>query len=200
MPTFVHVAYDTITGNQLWVENRTNTGWGYSGPNTPGLLWMVAMGTEPRDGIYVIFQKETTVWLTFSLTDGKKLWSTEPVTTFTNSDWSLYDFFGQIAYGKLYVAGYSGCVTAFDLTNGKHLWTFCTGSSGYETVYGVWPFYGGITVADRKLYVSNGEHSPGTPMWKGEKLYCIDADTGNAMWNITGWFIGNCWQLRTAIL
>ena len=191
MPTFVHVAYNATTGAQLWVQNRTNMGFGYDA-SSPGLLWMVAIGgTQPREGVYVVFQKEKMQWHAFSLKTGEKLWSTEPLNKFTKTDWSMYDFFGQIAYGRLYVAGYSGCVSAFNLTTGAHLWTFSTGSSGLETPYGVWPLYGGITVADKKLYVSNGEHSPGSPMWKGEKLYCIDAITGDCNWYIPGWFVGN---------
>jgi hypothetical protein len=96
-----------------------------------------------------------------------------------------------LAYGKLIVAGYSGCVSAFDLKTGEHLWTFDSGTSGLETPYGRWPFYGGITVADGKLYVANGEHSPGTPMWRGYKLYCINTTTGAKIWDVSGWFIGN---------
>ncbi|MEM2889272.1 MAG: PQQ-binding-like beta-propeller repeat protein, partial [Candidatus Bathyarchaeia archaeon] len=84
-----------------------------------------------------------------------------------------------------------GCVNAFDLKTGSHLWTFSAGSSGFETPYGSWPFYGGMVVADGKLYVANGEHSPGAPMWRGEKLYCLNATTGEKIWDVAGWFIGN---------
>jgi len=189
-PTFVHVAYDASTGEQLWVQNRTNMGWGFGGAGRPGLMWTVAC-PQPRDGVYVVYQKETEQWHAFSVITGDKLWSTESLSKYSGTDWSMYDMAAQIAYGKLYVTGYDGCVHAFDLKTGAHLWTFSVGSSGFETPYGTWPFYGGLTIADHKLYVANGEHSPGPTMWRGEKLYCIDAETGKPLWNVSGWFVGN---------
>jgi len=189
-PTFVHVGYNATTGRVLWIQNRTNMGWGGGGPANPGLFfrgWLVT----PREGVYMIFQKQTMQWHVFDLKTGNKLWTSEPLSKFTNTDWSMYDYIAQPAYGKLYVTGYSGCVTAFDLKTGKHLWTFDSGSSGLETPYGRWPFYGGILIADHKIYVANGEHSPGTPLWRGYNLYCIDADTGQLLWKLPGWFIGN---------
>ena len=198
-PTFVHVGLNATTGTLLWHQNRTNMGWGFGGIGRPGLLWTVA-APQPREGVYVVFQKETMQWHAFNITTGNKLWSTESLNKYTNTDWSMYDVAGAIAYGKLFTTGYSGCVNAFDLRTGSHLWTFSVGSSGLETPYGSWPFYGGITIADGKLYVANGEHSPGTPLWRGEKLYCLNATTGDLIWSMPGWFIGNSLAIADGIL
>lgn len=189
-PTFVHAGFSATDGSMIWMKSWKNLGWGAGGAGRPGLTWSVAC-PQPREGIYVTFQKETMQWHAFSLKNGERLWSTEPLNKFTNTDWSMYDWTGLIANGKLYVAGYSGCVNAFDLKTGKHLWTYSIGSSGLETPYDSWPFYGGIVYADGKIYVSNGEHSPGAPMWRGEKLYCFNAETGQPIWSLTGWFIGH---------
>ncbi|MEM2889265.1 MAG: PQQ-binding-like beta-propeller repeat protein [Candidatus Bathyarchaeia archaeon] len=188
-PTFVHIGYNATTGTELWRQNRTNYGFGFAGPALPSLLWL--NNPLPREGVYAFFQKETMQWHVFDVKTGNKRFSTNPLSEFTKTDWSMYDWPAVLAYGKLIVAGYSGCVTAFDLKTGEHLWTFDSGPSGLETPYGKWPFYGGITVADGKIYVANGEHSPGTPMWRGEKLYSLNATTGEKIWDISGWFIGN---------
>jgi outer membrane protein assembly factor BamB len=189
-PTFVHVGYNATTGQQLWIQNRTNFGASVGGAEgRPGLLWYVH--AIPHEGVYVTYQKETMQWHAFDVKTGNKLWSTEPLNKFTNTDWSMYDWDGAIAYGKLYVTGYSGCVTAFDLKTGQHLWTFTTGSSWYETPYGTWPSYGGITIADGKLYFANNEHSPTTPYWRGYKLYCLNTTNGELIWSISGFFDGS---------
>jgi outer membrane protein assembly factor BamB len=186
-PTFVHVAYSATTGNQLWVQNRTDMGWGYGGAGTPGLMQAPAC-PAPGEGVYVVFRRETMQWYAFDLLTGANLWTTDPINT---SDWATYEDSAQIAYGKLYVTGYDGYVHAYDLKNGTELWSYFGGNAGLETPYGVWPFYGGITAADGKLYVANGEHSADAPLHKGEKLHCINATTGESIWNISGWFVGN---------
>jgi hypothetical protein len=105
-----------------------------------------------------------------------------------SNSWSFYNWYGQIAYGKLYVFGYSGTIDAFDLKTGNHLWEFSAPNSGLETPYGTYPFYKCITVADGKIYAANNEHSPNTPYWSDFKLYCINATTGEKIWDIPGWF------------
>jgi len=44
-----------------------------------------------------------------------------------------------------------------------------------------------MTVADGKLYITNDEHSPDSTMWRGSKLWCIDAETGEVLWKTGGW-------------
>jgi hypothetical protein len=41
-------------------------------------------------------------------------------------------------------------------------------------------------IADGKVYVGNGEHSPTTPIARGWRLFCINASDGAGLWNITG--------------
>ena len=184
-PTFVHVGYDTKTGRELWVRNITNVGWGAGGPTSPGLLTFTQAKGE---GAYAFFQKETMQWHVINIKTGEEMWVTEPLNTYTNTDFSVYDWSGQIAYGKLIVDGYSGCVVAFDLKTGEHLWTFDQGSSGLETPYGTWPSFGGVTVADNKVYFGVTEHTPNTPMLRGYRLYCIDVNSGEKLWEMPGFF------------
>ena len=69
----------------------------------------------------------------YNVTTGDLIWGpTEP----PDNDWDMYTLSSVIAYGKLYTASFGGRVYCFDLKTGKRLWTYYTGSSGYETVYG----------------------------------------------------------------
>jgi hypothetical protein len=184
-PVFVHVGYSTTTGEELWRKNWTDVGWGAGGPTGPGLLTFTQTKGEKA---YAFFQKETMQWHVINILNGQEKWATPPLNQFTNTDFSVYDWSGQIAYGKLIVDGYSGCVVAFDLNTGKNLWTFDQGSSGLETPYGTWPSFGGVTVADGKVYFGVTEHTPNTPMLRGYRLYCLDVETGKKLWEMPGFF------------
>jgi outer membrane protein assembly factor BamB len=89
------------------------------------------------------------------------------------------------AYGLLYGAAYDG-IYAFDWDTGKIAWHFSAGYAGFETPYGTWSFMANTNVADGKIYVGNGEHSPTNPLSRGWRLFCINATTGAGIWNITG--------------
>jgi outer membrane protein assembly factor BamB len=184
-PITVDVAYDVSDegqGKQLWVANRTDM-------IDPGQF---AGGIGPLgEGVYAVYSKEKLVWYGYNINTGTRVWGpTEPY----DNDWGMYvAVLGgepQIAYGKMYAQAFDGCIHAFDITDGTEVWTYYAGSAGFETPYGTYPFYGGPTIADGKVYSTNGEHSPGSPLWRGERLHCVDAETGEGVWNITGWFQG----------
>jgi hypothetical protein len=83
-------------------------------------------------------------------------------------------------------------IYAYDAKTGKELWTWGPVSSGLETPYGVYPLYGGTVAADHKLIVSNGEHSANSPLYRGERMYVVDADNGTTLWSIDGWYQQPC--------
>jgi hypothetical protein len=41
-------------------------------------------------------------------------------------------------------------------------------------------------IADGKLYYANGEHSPTQPLARGWRLWCLNATTGEYIWDING--------------
>jgi outer membrane protein assembly factor BamB len=184
-PTFTQIGYDIETGNRIWSQNREGYGWGFFGPYAPGL----GVGTV-GGGVYTFFQKETMQWHVFDIKTGNKLWSTKPLKEYTNTDYSMYDNNAVIAYGKLYISGYSGCVVAFDLKTGENLWTYSQGSSGVMNPTGSWPNAGGLLIADGKVYIPTSEHTPNSPIFRGYRLICINATTGEQLWAIPG-FIGS---------
>jgi hypothetical protein len=87
----------------------------------------------------------------------------------------------------VYGVGYDG-VYAFDQRNGSIVWHFRAGNSGFETPYGTWAFFETPLVADGKIYAATGEHHISTPTYRGQKLYCLNAWTGEPTWSIMGYY------------
>ena len=94
---------------------------------------------------------------------------------------------GNIAYGKLYSVGFDGLLCCWDLDTGDLLWSYSAGDAGLETTYGTWPLVQSV-IADGKVYVYTSEHSPGSRLYRGAKLHCVDAETGDGVWALSGWW------------
>jgi len=181
-PTVVHIGYDDKTGRQLWAHNRTNQ---YDSETTSfsfGLL---------MNGVYTEYVKEKMQWYGYDAKTGEQLWTSDAYNT---SAWGMYmttiGAYSCMAYDKFYATAYDGCVHCFDIEDGKELWTYSVGSSGLETVYGTWPLWGSIIAADHKIYATTGEHSPSSPLPRGEALHAINTENGKGVWNISGMFEG----------
>jgi outer membrane protein assembly factor BamB len=184
-PITVDVTYDVSNeakGTQLSVKNHTDM-------IDPGAY---AGGIGPMgEGVYTIYSKEKLQWFAYDVVTGARVWG--PTERYEN-DWGMYvSVLGGeawIAEGKLLAQAYDGCIHCFDITDGTELWTYYAGSAGFETPYGTYPFYSGPTIADEKVYSTTGEHSPGDPLWRGEAIHCVDLNTGEGIWNISGWYTG----------
>jgi len=172
----IAVAYDAHTGEQLWVENRTiplgATAWQLNGP--------------VGEGVICQFHQSTMEWYGFDLYTGEKLWGpTEPY----EDAWGMYQTGAMIAYGKLYALHVDG-LHCYDVHTGEHLWDYIAGPSGLETIYPNWPFdLGGFSIADGKVFIVSG-HSHLQPLFRGARLYAIDAESGEELWSSTGWLSG----------
>jgi hypothetical protein len=119
---------------------------------------------------------------------GQPKWVSKPYT----NPWGTYaQAGGKIeANGLFYAAGWDGEIHAYDVNNGNEVFDFKSAAAGANTPYGVYPFYGGITVtADGKIIAQTAEHGNGVlSMYPGESMYVIDAKTGASLWNMTGWW------------
>jgi hypothetical protein len=164
-----YVGYSTTTGEQLWVENIT----------IPGGWPTLALG----EGIFAIHSNALQNFHGYDIYTGQKLWESDPM----EYPWGAYIRSPTIAYGTLYSGSFDGHIYAFDITNGKLLWKYYSGDSGKETPTGSWPTYYGPIIADGVVFMGNGEQSPTDPLWRGAKLHAVDAYTGEAVWNVSGW-------------
>ena len=164
--------YPTST-RYSWIENRTTVYAGYF--RTPRNI---------ENGVYCEFDEALAQYHGYDLKTGKELWTTESLSS---SGWSVFTYVHIQAYGNLYTVSYDGHIRAFSTTTGQKVWDYYMGPAGSETLYGHWPSRAGFTVADGKIYASNDEHTPNSVMWRGGKLYCLDAYTGEQYWNISGW-------------
>ena len=168
------IGYSATTGEELWVQNRTtpmgSTSWALMGP--------------AGDGVYTEFHLSSTQWQGFDLYTGKQLWGpTEPYPR----AFGMYSWRASISYGKLLATDYGGYLHAYDIKTGENLWNFFAGSSGLETPYGAWPLNHPSPVsADGKIYVTAG-HGYNPPIFKGAKMYCINASDGNLLWSLLGY-------------
>jgi len=159
-------------------------------------------GYQPVDTVNRVFSMtdaETGQRLGYSLDTGELLWG--PVGT-PYSEANAYQYFssrqGQVALGNLYIGGYGGELFAYSMTDGTLLWKYNNTNSGVDTPWGNRPTFLS-TIADGKVYGFPGEHSPNTPLYKGAKIRCVDAYTGEELWTLTGWAArglgeGNAWS------
>ena len=89
------------------------------------------------------------------------------------------------AYGNFYAYDFGGHVSAYNLQTGEKLWAWNTGSSGYETPYGVWTLwtFSCGTVADGKFFCPEG-HMYSPPLYHGAQQLALNTTTGEPVWSI----------------
>jgi hypothetical protein len=193
----------TVQGN-LWALNLKPDS---SGIITPTLLWNItftppysdtatstvystrgtmAIGSgaygvpiDPEDGVFIFAQGLTRQLWGYSLETGQPLWGpTEPV-----ADLDFYGMMYNIYQGKIIELSYGGVLNAYDVKTGEKLWNYTCAQVGFESPYGNYP--SAIScVADGKIYIGCGEHSPSQPLWRGPNLRCINASNGAELWKI----------------
>jgi hypothetical protein len=90
----------------------------------------------------------------------------------------------------VYYPTYTGYVWAFNATTGQVVWKGGYNPAGYQTPYGFQCFFSSIAVAGGKVYAGNDEHSEQSPYYLGKRMWCLDAYTGETIWNISFWSPG----------
>ena len=124
----------------------------------------------------------------YDLVTGKLLWRSSEF----DYPWGAFGGYNaEAAYGLYYWQTYDG-VVAFNTTTGKREWKYQAPSPPFENPYTMpngtsqYSFYGAAMVADGKIYAYNFEHSASQPITRGWRLHCINATTGEGIWNIAG--------------
>jgi outer membrane protein assembly factor BamB len=98
-------------------------------------------------------------------------------------DANYYGLQSWVYQGKLITAGYGGQVRAYDMKTGDITWNYNATTIPFESPYGNnYPVNVGL-IADGKIYIGAGEHSPTQPIWRGNVLQCLNATDGSLIWN-----------------
>jgi hypothetical protein len=162
-------------------------------PDDNNLLWNVT--TDLSSGLEIFFAAPSVAdhgkfaarmqngeWWAWDLNTGQIAWKSE--STWPWGRFGGYDV--QSAYGLLFSEDYDG-IRAINWTNGNIEWHFHAPTPyPYETYYeGDYSFHSAGMVADGMLYTFNTEHTPSQPITRGWRLFCINATTGENVWNIT---------------
>ena len=138
-------------------------------------------GMDPELGIF---------WFELSMTrqrwmydlGGQLLWVSDP-----EEQWAFYGLSDLTYNGNFYSYGYSGVLRCYDPNTGDIKWEWWAPFAGVgETAFGKTPLSLGA-VADGKIYMYSSEHSPSQPLRRDAKIYCVDAETGELLWNIQCW-------------
>jgi hypothetical protein len=127
-------------------------------------------------------------WYCWDLNSGKRIWQSEK----ESMPWGTFGAYNVAsAYGLLYDFTYAG-LYAIDWNTGQIAWHFLAPCTPFESPwYPSMSFFGAAPqIADGKLYISNGEHSPTSPIARGWTLYCVNATSGQEIWDISS--RGNC--------
>ncbi len=177
------LAASLVTGQLVW--NITIDDAPYSSDQAPysqscNLADHGKLAVLMRKGYFNIYDQST----------GQFLYKTEAMDyPWDEPGFGAYDI--ASAYGMIFRGAYSG-VYAFDWETGKRVWKYEAPTNPFETPYTgtngttVNAFYGTFKIADGKVYIQNTEHTPTQPIARGLKLHCIDAYTGEGIWNVTG--------------
>ena len=137
-------------------------------------------------GVYTLPFREDKKWIGWDMKTGAELWRVDG----PQDDWGIFDVGGGFVGDIFYTAGFAGIVTGYNIRTGQKAWEFYSGNSGFDTTYGTWAFYGASIIADGKIFIAHNEHSPDQPLWRGMKMWAINATTGEGIWNISGAYQG----------
>ncbi len=161
---------------------------------TGQLLWNIT--TDLSTGLETFFSGETALadhgkfaarmqngqWYCWDIYSGQIAWKSE----LSGWPWGVFGPYSSVsAYGYLYSYDFVG-VHAINWETGKIDWAFNSPTPyQFETPYqGYYSWHGAAKAADGKLYVYNGEHTPSQPVTRGWRLYCLNATTGEHIWDI----------------
>ena len=168
-------------GQLLWIKNYDPL---------PGMQTRTLGPVDPDNRVFTMSAIETFEWYGFDLDTGEQIWGPAG-----DDDFRAFQYYGSgegggqkgfAAYGNIYVQGFGGEIHCYNAANGNLLWKYSNTNSGEETPWGYYPLFV-AAIADGKVYAFNNEHSPNAPYYKGEKVRCINAFTGEEVWAMSGW-------------
>jgi hypothetical protein len=127
----------------------------------------------------------------WDLQTGKRAWKSQQTYTTGGYPWGIWGAYSSASYGgNLILCEYDG-VYAWDWDTGKISWVYRDPCPAFETPYttgngtNVNPFNTGVSIADGMVFTYNTEHTPALPVERSWRFHCINATTGEGIWNIT---------------
>jgi hypothetical protein len=149
--------------------------------------------SDPTNGVFVEFYKETMQFVGYNLNTGDKLWGpvgdqSQQQLMYYNSG---YNSGGNengvaIAYNKIYYDGFGGVMSCYDLQTGDLLWTYGNGGTGNTTNSGFevpGPYPTSImAIGNGIIYTTTTEHTVNSPIYKGALERAINATNGKELW------------------
>jgi PQQ-like domain len=174
----MEVGINAKTGEQLWIQNRSLP----VGSTSYALMGIIS------NGVYGEFHLGSMEWYGFSAYTGEQLWG--PSEQFPNpwgSQPSTPPRYETNAYGNIYQLCMDG-IHAIRMSDGKVLWNFEAPSSGVETITPTYPFMqSAMVLADNKVFAASSIQY-GDPLYRGAELYAINAQSGQQLWSMNGFF------------
>jgi hypothetical protein len=171
----IECALDARTGALLWgPTNRTLPKYHDIG--------VIAYG----EGYYVEHDKDTNQAYVFNMLTGAQVGG---IVQLNGNSLSKLERGGAIAYGKCYIWDFGGYVNAINLNNATLAWTYYPRDAGYNTPYGIYPFwhFGSQTIADGKLFLSESRmYDP--PLFPDARKEAINLTDGSVVWSEMGFY------------
>ena len=118
----------------------------------------------------------------FNAITGEEIWQSEQADYPYGAFWPYQT---AALYGNFYEGNYDGNVRCINAKTGETVWKFYGGDTT-ETPYGTYPFYNNPAIADGKIFYPQNEHSPTQPIYRGQRIYCLDAFNGTEIWSFPG--------------
>jgi outer membrane protein assembly factor BamB len=147
--------------------------------------------TRAWQGVAVFVKLPERYFIGYDMYTGNKLWDT---SAYPEDEFNPFGYFSfpslinveshSIAYNTYFSGGYTGAVHAYDLQTGELKWRYEAPSN--QRIFAYYTLMLG-PIADGKLYVGTHEHSADTPLFKGNKIRCLNATTGEEIWTVSGW-------------
>jgi outer membrane protein assembly factor BamB len=154
-----------------------------------------------EDGAAVIWTKDTLEYYAFSTNNGQLMWGPSNPEYYMNYyGWTeLGERPPFIWEGKLYSTGAGGHIYCYDLTDGHVIWDHIVEDPYQEYLFANnwWQFF--LFIVDGKLYSAHMEHSAIEPMPRGAPFLCLDATSGDLIWQADGLFRSSRWGGRAII-
>lgn len=141
----------------------------------------ISWSTSVEEKLGLAWSKETCQWWGFNIDTGDYMWG----PTAPEHYLGIYGTSTAIGNGKLYQCYMSGIVYCYDISDGTLSWTYNIKDAYNEVLWGDnWPTRIQF-IADDKVYLVEGEHSPNQPLPRGGPALCLNATTGELIWSVT---------------